>query len=159
MSLESYNIKKFQMDDELLKVTKDCDQKTLAIWAADVAQRILPIFEKQFPGEDGPRKALEYLREWVKTGVTKMKEVRSASLNAHAAARMAPDKSAARFAARACGQAAATAHVKTHAMGASWYAIKAIRAATESEEEVAKELKWEKTHLLKLIKSKDLQNF
>ncbi len=144
------------MDEELSKLTKGCDQKTLAIWAADVAERVLPIFEKQFPADKRPREALEYLRGWIKTGVTKMKEVRGVSLNAHAAARIAPEKSAVRFAARACGQAAATAHVKTHAMGASWYAIKAVRAATESDEEVTKELRWEKTHLLKVIKSKDL---
>jgi len=62
-----------------------------------------------------------------------MSDVRSASLNAHAAARSAPEGSAARFAARACGQAVATAHVPTHSLAAAWYAAKAVWAADLSD--------------------------
>ena len=54
-------------------------------------------------------------------------EVRKLSLNSHAAARAAKTD-AARFAARAAGQAVATWHVPTHAMGAPIYARKAIAA-------------------------------
>lgn len=140
------------MDERLLELTKVCDKKTLAVWAKDVAERVLPLFEEQFPDDKRPRKAIEYLEEWLKTGVTKMKDVRRASLDSHAAARSAPEKSSARFAARACGQAAATAHVKTHAMGASWYALKAVRANGASEKEITKEQAWHYHHLLELNK-------
>ena len=53
-----------------------------------------------------------------------MREVRKLSLDAHAAARKAKSN-AARFAARAAGQAVATWHVPTHAMAVPIYAAKA----------------------------------
>jgi hypothetical protein len=46
-----------------------------------------------------------------------------------AAAREAKENDAACFAARAAGQAVATAHVPQHAYGAAYYALKAIVAA------------------------------
>jgi len=58
-----------------------------------------------------------------------MADVRRDSLAAHAAAREAEENSAARFAARAAGQAVATAHVPSHAIGAAWYGVKAAEAA------------------------------
>jgi hypothetical protein len=51
-----------------------------------------------------------------------------ASLAAHAAAREAKDK-AAIAAARATGQAVATAHAADHSMGALLYALKALEAS------------------------------
>src|SRR3954454_15013118 len=56
------------------------------------------------------------------------------SLAAHAAAREADVDSAARFAARAAGQALGTAHVANHAIGAAWYGAKAADAARSSGE-------------------------
>lgn len=44
-----------------------------------------------------------------------MADIRKASLNSHAAAREVGEDSPARSAARACGQAVATAHVLRHA--------------------------------------------
>jgi hypothetical protein len=58
-----------------------------------------------------------------------MADVRRHSLGAHAAARHAEENSAARFAARAAGQAVATAHVPSHAIGAAWYGVKAAEAS------------------------------
>lgn len=99
----------------------------LAVFAAGCAERALPFFEAAHPQDDRPRKAIEACREWVKTGVFKMADIRGASLAAHAAAKEA-DESAACFAARAAGQAVATAHVPQHAFGAAFYALKAILA-------------------------------
>jgi hypothetical protein len=48
------------------------DQKILALWAADCAERVLPFFEKAYPKDDRPRKAIEACRTWVRTGVFKM---------------------------------------------------------------------------------------
>lgn len=64
-----------------------------------------------------------------------MKEIRAASLGAHAAARAVGGK--ARFAARAAGQAVATAHVTQHALGAAYYALKVA-------DNPAKELAWQR---------------
>ena len=56
-----------------------------------------------------------------------MREVRKFALDAHAAARKAKSD-AARFAARAAGQAVATWHAPTHAMAVPMYVQKAIFA-------------------------------
>lgn len=105
------------------------DQTTMAAWAADCAERVLPLFERAYPEDDRPRNAIETCRTWVSTGVFRMAEIRGASLGAHAAARDAEKGSAARYAARAAGQAVATAHVPQHAYGGAYYALKAVAAA------------------------------
>lgn len=95
-------------------------------WACECAKRVLPVFEKEFPKDKRPRTALETAKKWLKGGYAKVpfKEIRKASLDAHAAARSAPENSPARFAARVAGQAVATCHVKTHAMGPVYYSAK-----------------------------------
>jgi len=121
------------------------DQRLMATWAADCAERVLPFFEEAFPQDNRPRKAIETCRTWVRTGAFKMAEIRGASLAAHAAARQAEENSAARFAARAAGQAVATAHVPQHAFGGAFYALKAIAAAdpAHAEIKVDKEYNWQ----------------
>lgn len=125
------------------------DQKALAVWAADCTERVLPLFEKACPEDDRPRQAIEAGRTWALTGVFKMTAIRGASLAAHAAAREAKQDDAACFAARAAGQAVATAHVTQHAFGGAYYALKAIVAAdpARAEARVAKERNWQSRHL------------
>jgi hypothetical protein len=124
------------------------DQKALATWAVDCAQRVLSMFEKAFPGDERPRKAIETCRIWVHTGEFRIATIRGASLSAHAAARDAKQNLSACFAARAAGQAVGTAHVPQHAFGAAYYALKAVVAADLSNAEVdaAKELDWQTSH-------------
>ena len=121
------------------------DQRLMATWAADCVERVLPFFEKAYPKDDRPRKAIEACRTWVRTGVFKMADIRGASLAAHAAAREAKENSAACFAARAAGQAVATAHVPQHAFGGAYYALKALVAADpdNAEVKIAKERNWQ----------------
>ena len=121
------------------------DQRLMATWAADCAERVLPFFEQAYPQDDRPRKAIEACRSWVNTGVFKMADIRGASLAAHAAAREAKENNAACFAARAAGQAVATAHVPQHAYGGAYYALKAIAAAdpAHAEAKVADEQNWQ----------------
>lgn len=125
------------------------DQRLMAIWAADCAERVLSFFEEAYPKDDRPRKAIEACRTWVRTGVFKMAEIRGASLAAHAAARDAKENSAACFAARAAGQAVATAHVPQHAFGGAYYALKAIAAddLANAEVKVAEERHWQAEHM------------
>jgi hypothetical protein len=121
------------------------DQRAMAIWAADCAERVLPLFEHVYPQDNRPRNAIEACRTWVRTGVFRMADIRGASLAAHAAARDAKDKSAACFAARAAGQAVATAHVPQHAFGGAYYALKAVASAdaTHAEGTVDEEYNWQ----------------
>lgn len=67
------------------------DQRSMAAWAADCAERVLPFFENVYSKDDRPRKAIEACRLWVDTGVFKMADMRSASLAAHAEVRAAEE--------------------------------------------------------------------
>ena len=104
------------------------DKKILALWASDCAEHVLPYFEDIYPDDDRPRKAIGACRDWARTGVFSMVVIRGASLSAHNAARDAKNNDAACFAAHAAGQAVATAHVPTHALGSSLYSIRAVAA-------------------------------
>ena len=103
--------------------------RLFALKAANEAERVLPIFEKEHPDDDRPRQAIEAIRAWAQGKLELgMADVRKLSLGSHAAAREAKSD-AARFAARAAGQAVATWHVPTHAMAVPRYVCKAIAAS------------------------------
>jgi hypothetical protein len=142
-----------QHKDHFVELVKKIDHKTLAIWAIDCAERVLPYFEGKYPGDRRPRQAIETLQAWTNTGVFKMAVIRKASLSSHAAAREVGENNAARSAAHAAGQAVATAHVPTHSIGAAIYALQAIHRATnaaDADAAVAKERDWQYGHLLEL---------
>jgi hypothetical protein len=144
-------------DERIVELVRKTDQKTLAVWAIDCAERVLPYFEARYPEDHRPRKAIETLQTWINTGVFKMDVIRKASLASHAAAREVGEDNAARSAARAAGQAVATAHVPTHSIGSAIYALQAIsRATNDSDVDVAvfKELEWQYQHLLELAGGK-----
>jgi hypothetical protein len=134
------------------------DQRSLATCAADCAERVLPYFERAYPKDDRPRKAIEACRTWVRTGVFKMADIRGASLAAHAAAREAEEDKAACFAARAAGQAVATAHVPQHAYGAVYYALRAVATANpaSAEVKVARERNWQSRRLPRSLRQEFL---
>lgn len=143
-------------DEEMLALVNQTDHKTLALWAIDCAERVLPYFEEKYPADNRPRKAIETLKTWIDTGVFKMAVIRTASLDAHAAAREVGEDSPARSAARAAGQAVATAHVPRHAYGPAIYAQQAIYRASnpaEADAAVARERDWQYQHLLELAES------
>jgi hypothetical protein len=142
-----------RMDKSIAELAGRTNHRTLAVWAADCADRVLPYFEERHPEDDRPRKAIEAARAWVKTGVFRMADVRKVSLAAHAAARDIEEDDAARSAARAAGQAMATAHVPGHAIAAAVYAATAVRDATHSSDAEAatvRERDWQYRHLLML---------
>jgi len=126
------------------------DQKILAVWAADCAEHVLPYFECNHPKDGRPRKAIEACRAWAATGVFRMADIRKASLAAHAAARGMREDAAACYAARAAGQAVATAHVPTHSIGAAAYAIKAAVAYSNDANSIIKERNWQLQRLRNL---------
>jgi len=100
---------------------------TLANWALDYAEaRMLPIYEKHCPGDSRPHHALEAARDWL-AGKVKLPYVKNIILNeCHAAARELDENPTAQAAARTCGQAAATIHTPTHALGLALYGALAI---------------------------------
>lgn len=141
--------------DYFMELVSQTDQKILAVWAIDCAERILPYFEEKYPDDKRPRQAIETLQKWIDTGVFKMAVIRKASLDSHAAARDVGEDNPARSAARAAGQAVATAHVPTHAIGAAIYGLQAIHRAneaTDADAAIAKERDWQYQHLIELRK-------
>jgi len=137
-------------DESMVELVRKTDHKTLAIWAIDCAERVMPYFEEKYPQDHRPRQSLETLQTWIETGVFQMAVIRKASLDAHAAAREVGEDSPARSAARAAGQAVATAHVPRHAYGPAIYAQQAIYRATNSMDAVESERNWQYQHLLDL---------
>jgi len=106
--------------------------RSLAAWAADCAERLLPLFRPL--GRAGRlRRAVATGRAWVR-GEAAVGDCMRAAVAAHAAARSA--RSAASMAvARAAGHAVATAHAADHALGVVIYGAKAVTAAGGSVEE------------------------
>lgn len=126
---------------------EDAEHRQLAAWAADCAERVLPLFERERSGDNRPRRAIEQARAWARGEIT-MTEAREAAYAAHAAAREAPG--AAREAARAAGHAVATAHMADHELGAAAYALRAILAATgpdDGEAALRRERDWQRANL------------
>ncbi len=145
----THDIVKYRVkENETKKKLDSQDHKALAIWAADCAEHVLPYFEKEYPKDDRPQKAIEACRTWARTGVFKMADVRNAALAAHAAAREVEEDNAARFAARAAGQALGTAHVPGHAIHAAEYAVKSAEAAG-----ITNEREWQYRKLPKHLRS------
>jgi hypothetical protein len=107
----------------------DEDHHRLALWAADCAEHVQPLFERERPDDDRPRRAIEAGRAWAR-GQLSWWDARAAGGHANAAARDL--KGAARHAAYAAGQAGAVGHVAAHELGAAAYAIRAVQAAADA---------------------------
>lgn len=145
-------------DEAMEELVKETDKKILAVWAIDSAERVLPYFEEKYPEDTRPRNALDTLQAWIANGKFSMPVIRGASLASHAAARDVGEDNPARSAARAAGQAVATAHVPTHSRGAAIYAQQAVFRAAAPGDEVAavvRERDWQYRHLIALRDSSD----
>lgn len=148
---QKFSLLYYRKDERIVELVKTTDHNTLAVWAIDCAERVLPYFEEKYPEDQRPRKAIQTLKVWIKTGGFKMGAIRKASLDSHAAAREVGEDNAARSAARAAGQAVATAHVPTHSIGSAIYALQAIHRTTNASDAhvaVTKERDWQYQHLL-----------
>ena len=121
------------------------ERRVLAAWAADCAERTLPLFEARAPGDSRPRDAIDGARAFAR-GELRVGAARTLAVAAHAAAREVGDPAAV-AAARAAGHAAATAHMGSHARGVAYAAIAAGLAAPEDPGAVADEARWQQGHL------------
>src|ERR1035437_10380680 len=88
------------------------DRRLVGLWAADCAERVLPLFEAKAPPDTRPREAIEGIRAFARGG-KRTARLRSLAWAALAAAREVGDP-VAKAVARAAGLAAATAY--THAL-------------------------------------------
>lgn len=124
----------------LMRLIEMQSKETITNWCMDYTEaHILPIYERECPGDPRPRSAINAARQWFE-GKVKLPHVKRIILNeCHAAARELDDKPAAQAAARACGQAAACFHTPTHSLGLAFYGAAAIaydRVGTGEKPEV-----------------------
>ncbi len=128
--------------------------QALGGWAADCAERALPVFEK-YPGSDTrPRAAIEGIRVFA-AGGKRTAQLRTLALAAMAAAREAGDP-AASAAARAAGLAASSAYTHPlanvnqtkHILGPAAYAALALELDQAGDADIAdREIHWAIAHV------------
>ena len=134
-----------------LTLTED-DRRVLAPWAADCAERVLPLFEAEAPEDPRPRLAIEGVRAFAR-GEVRIGPARALSVAAHAAAREVSGP-AATAAARAAGHAVATAHMGSHARGVPAHAsIAAGLAAPDNPSAASSELAWAIDHASREVRA------
>ncbi|MEI3847924.1 MULTISPECIES: putative immunity protein [unclassified Microbacterium] len=120
----------------------EAQRRTLAAWAADCAERVLPLFEAEAPGDARPRDAIARARAFSRGELDTAGEIRRRFVAGRAAS--AVDRPAAVAAARAAAQAAGVAHMAAHALGAAAYAARAAREGRpEDAEGFEAELRWQ----------------
>lgn len=124
----------------------ESDRRLVAAWAADCAERALPLFEAERPDDGRPRVAIARTRAYACGELDTDAEIRRRFVDG-GAAREAKSPAAA-AAARAAGQAAAVCHMGAHALGAAAYAVKAASlAAPDRPEAATEEIGWQLAHM------------
>ena len=122
-------------------------------WAADCAERALPVYETRADSDPRPRAAIEGIREFA-AGERRTARLRSLAAEANAAAREVGDPAAA-AAARAAGVAAASAythpladvHQTKHIVGPAAYAALALELEHSGESSIGDgEVRWAIEH-------------
>ncbi|MFD9369406.1 putative immunity protein [Streptomyces sp. NPDC060020] len=129
------------------------DRRQLGLWAADCAERVLPLFEAKTPDDTRPREALEALRAFTHTG-KRTARLRAASWAGLKAAGEVDDPAAAAAARAACHAAAApyihalaTPHQAKHIHGPAVYAALARELSAGEDAAVGdEELRWAIEH-------------
>ncbi|MBO1901918.1 hypothetical protein J4H92_08145 [Leucobacter weissii] len=124
----------------------DADRRLVALWAADCAERVLPLFEAEAPDDDRARDGIERTRAYGRGELDAAGEIKRRLLAGRAA--QSVTSPAAVAAARAAGQASAVAHMGAHALGAAAYAAKAASLASCDQETARREeVRWQLEHM------------
>jgi hypothetical protein len=120
----------------------ETDRRTVAGWAADCAERVLPLFEADAPGDDRPRDAIARARAFSRGELRAADEIRQRFVAGRAAGVVGSPAAVA--AARAAAQASGVAHMGAHALGAAAYAAKAAALGDpDRAEAVDDEIRWQ----------------
>jgi hypothetical protein len=128
--------------------------RALGSWAADCAERALPVYETHADSDSRPRAALEGIRVFAGGG-KRTAQLRSLALSAFSAARLADDPAAA-AAARAAGLAASSAYTHPladvqqtkHIVGPAAYAALALELYHAGDPNIGEgEVRWAIEHV------------
>ncbi len=124
----------------------DADRRLVALWAADCAERVLPLFEAEAPEDDRARDGIDRTRAYGRGELEAAGEIKRRLVAGRAA--QSVKSPAAVAAARAVGQASAVAHMGAHALGAAAYAAKAASMAAADQEAARRdEVRWQIDHM------------
>lgn len=105
----------------------EAERQRVAVWAAECAERVLPLFEREAPADDRARDAITRTRAFARGELTAAEEIRRRFVAGRAAA--SAQTPVGRAAARSAAQAAGVAHMGAHALGAAAYAAVAVGLA------------------------------
>jgi hypothetical protein len=128
--------------------------RALGSWAADCAERALPVYETQAGSDSRPRAAIAGIRVFA-AGGRRTAQLRALAFSAFSAARQAGDPAAA-AAARAAGLAAASAYTHPlanvnqtkHILGPAAYAARSLELSHAGDPAIAQaELCWAIEHV------------
>lgn len=124
----------------------EADRRIVAVWAADCAERVLPLFESEAPDDDRARDAIARTRAFARGELTAAGEIRRRFVAGRASrSAVTPAGTAA---ARAAAQAAGVAHMGAHALGAAAYAARAVELAhPDDPDSRAAEVRWQLAQL------------
>lgn len=118
------------------------ERRLVAAWAADCAERVLPLFVAEAPGDGRARDAIARTRAFARGELGAAEEIRRRFVAGRAAHRATTPAGAA--AARAAAQAAGVAHMGAHALGAAAYAAHAAGLAhPEHAAARGEEIRWQ----------------
>jgi len=124
----------------------ESDRRLVASWAADCAERVLVLFERESPTESRPRDAITRTRAFARGELDTAGEIRRRFVAGRAAGDVTDPAAVA--AARAAAQAAGVAHMGAHALGAAAYAAMAVGLATPDDPDaLGNEIRWQLEHL------------
>jgi len=116
----------------LIRKVETWNEKTLWLFAADCAEHVLGIYERVYPKDDRPRKAIQTARDFANGLIDRDAIVNVA--NAYAAAYAAAAYAAAHAAYAAASAAYAAAHAAyAHATSAAAHAATSAASAAEKE--------------------------
>jgi len=111
----------------LIRKVETWNEKTLRLFAADCAEHVLGIYERVYPKDDRPRKAIQTARDFANGLIDRDAIVNAANAYAYADARAA--YAAAAYAAYAAAHAAYAAYAAAHAAYAAAHAAYAAAPA------------------------------
>lgn len=108
----------------LLALIRQQSHRTLVVWAFDCVRGPLETLAAHLPGETRPQEAVRLCWQWAQ-GKLKMPPAKRALLEAHAVAKELSDPADSALC-HAVGQACASVHVETHAIGLPLYELTAL---------------------------------
>lgn len=131
---------------------EDADRRLVALWAADCAERVLPLFEAEAPDDSRVRDGILRARAYGRGELDAAGEIKRRFVAGRAA--QSAKSPAAVAAARSSGQASGVAHMGAHALGAATYAAKAASLAAINHEAARRdEVRWQIDHMTSEVRA------